>query len=98
MNYKDTITDDVTHHTLLSSRKNVCKHANHHCYMKHMKACRPSGCLELRLQHLMRIDERAPGFVDCLLDLSVCLCPGCVLDTDSPVKCHAVFLTPEEEE
>lgn len=37
-------------------------------------------------------------FVDCLLDLSVCLCPGCVLDTDSPVKFHAVFLTAPEGE
>lgn len=48
----------MTHHTLLLSRKNVCRHANQYCYMKYMNDCRPSGNLELRLQRLMRIDQR----------------------------------------
>lgn len=81
------------------SRKNVCRHANHSCYMKHMKDCRPSGHLELRLQCLMRIDQRLmkERLVLCYY-LSVCLCPGCVSVTDSPVEFHAVFLTAPEEE
>lgn len=92
MYYKDTITDNLTHHTHFSSWKNVCSHANLCCDMTCMNDCCPAGHLKFRLQHLMRIDQRLMNerwasslSIDCL-SLRI----GCVLDTDSPLKCHAV--------
>lgn len=64
--------------------------------MKYMNDCRSSGHLKFRLQRLMRIDQRlmkerrVSSLRDTSIDCLSCLCLGHVLDTDSPLKFHAV--------
>lgn len=66
------------------------------CYMKYMNDCHPSGHLKFRLQRLMRIDQRlmkerrVSSLRDTSIDCLLCLCLGHVLDTDSPLKFHAL--------
>ncbi len=52
---QDTITDDVTHHTLLSSRKNVCKTRKPPLLYEAYESLSSLRMLELRLQHLIEL-------------------------------------------